>query len=111
MWANDHQEVLQVLADVFVNQGQPEKAVVLLEAIYSLQPQNAQVIKALSYAYLSAGRYEQTLTMADVFLRLRGATADSNPILLIRSKALWSLGRAEEARASLNRYIELGGST
>jgi hypothetical protein len=53
------------------------------------------VIKALSYAYLSAGRYEQTLTMADVFLRLRGATADSNPILLIRSKAQWSLGRAE----------------
>lgn len=110
MWHNDHKEVLQVLADVFLNQGQSEKAVLLLEALYSLAPQDAQIVKALCYAYLITGRYEQTLTMADVFLRLPGRVPESTPILLIRSKALWALGRTEEARTSLNRYIELGGS-
>ena len=104
----EHKEVLQILADVYLQQSQTDKAVTLLEALYHLYPNDAAVAKALSYAYLLAGRAEDTLAMSDVFLRLAGSSSDSNPILLIRSKALWTLGRVEEARTTLNRYTELG---
>ncbi|MCB1804807.1 MAG: tetratricopeptide repeat protein [Candidatus Competibacteraceae bacterium] len=109
MLSLEQKETLQILADVYLNQAQIEKAVTLLEALHSVDQRDAGVAKALSYAYLLAGRPEDALTLSDVFLRLAGSSPDSNPILLIRSKALWALGRAEEARTTINRYMELGG--
>ena len=111
MLSEAQKESLQVLADVYLNQSQSEKAVILLEALHDLYPQDPSVVKALSYAYLLAGRPEDALTMSDVFLRLAGSSPDSNPILLIRGQALWALGRVEEARTTMARYTELGGDT
>ena len=111
MLSVEQKEALQVLADVYLlNATQCAKAVILLEALHSLDQRDAGVAKALSYAYLLCGRPEDALKMSDVFLRLAGSSPDSNPILLIRSKALWALGRTEEARTTMNRYIELGGA-
>lgn len=109
MLSLEQKEALQVLADVYLNQAQSEKAVVLLEALHNLDRRDPVVAKALSYGYLLIGRPEDALAMSDVFLRLVGASPESNPILLIRGRALWALGRAEEARMTMNRYVELGG--
>ena len=109
MLSEDQKEALLVLADVYRDQAQGSKAIVLLEALHSLDRHDPDVAKALSYAYLLAGRPEDALEMSDLFLRLVGSSPDSNPIMLIRSKALWALGRAEEARMTMLRYIELGG--
>jgi type III secretion protein Y len=109
VWRDENKEVLQVLADVYLEQGQTDKAVVLLEGLHVLEPHDTQVIKALSYAYLRIGRYDDTLDMVDAFLRLGAPMPENAPILLIRGKALWALGRPTEARDSLKRYLELGG--
>ena len=107
MWHDEHKEVLQVLADVYLNQNQAQKALVVLQALDTLSPQNPDVLKALSCAYLAVEQYESALETVDAFLRLGGLTAEATPILLVRSKALWGLGRAAEARESLKRYLEL----
>ncbi len=108
MWQDEHKEVLQVLADVYLSQNQAGKAVIILEALDSLTPQNPDVLKALSAAYLALGRFESALESVDAFLRLGGLTPEAMPILLVRSKALWELGRTSEARESLERYQQLG---
>lgn len=107
MWREENKEALQVLADVYLDQGQLDKAVVLLEGLHALEPHDAQVLKALSYAYLRVERYDDTLNMVDTLLRLGAPMPENAPILLIRGKALWALGRASEARDSLKRYMEL----
>lgn len=109
MWREEQTEGLRVLADVYLDQGQTDKARTLLEALRVLAPQNVGVIRALSYAHLLAGRYEEALATTDALLRLDAAMPDNAPALLIRGKALWALGQATEARDSLRRYLELGG--
>lgn len=108
MWRNEQTEALQVLADVYLDQGLAERAAVLLEALTVLEPDNEQVFKALGYAQLQAGRYEDALATVDALLRLGVAMPDNAPVLLIRSKALWAVGRVAEAQESLQRYLELG---
>jgi len=106
----DHIAALQVLAEVYVGQGRAGKAVTLLEAGYVLVPQEASVIKALSYACLVAGDYERALVTVEAFLELDDATTENAPILLIRSRALWALGREAAAHESLRQYRQLSGT-
>lgn len=109
MWRREHKEALQVLADVFLDQRQIHKAVILLEALDLLDPHDIEIMKALSYAYLLAGRHEDVLNTVDAFLSLDDTLQDNAPILLIRAKAAEALGRSAEARDNLNQYMELIG--
>ena len=110
MLSEEQKAALQVLADVYIAQEQAEKAVVLLDALRLFMPEEPQVLKALSYAYLLTGRYEESLAAVQAFLRLGQPLPDSAPILLIQSRALWGLGKGAEARATLRRYQELDES-
>ena len=110
MFSADHIAALQVLADVYVGQGRATQAVTLLEAGHALAPQEATVIKALSYACLVAGDYERALVAVEAFLELDDAADGNAPILLIRSRALWALGREAAAVESLREYRQLSGT-
>lgn len=107
MWREEHTEALHVLADVYLDQGHADRAAVLLEALTVLEPNNAATFRALSYAWLLAGRYKDALAATDALLRLEATMPDNIPALLIRSKALWALGQTAEAQQSLQRYLEL----
>lgn len=107
MWREEQTQALQVLADVYLDQGQADRAAVLLEALTVLEPNNAAAFRALSYAWLLAGRPEDALAATDALLRLDARMPDNAPALLIRSKALWTLGQTAEAQQSLQRYLEL----
>lgn len=96
-----------LLADMFIGQGQLEKARVVLEGLDDIEPDRREVIKALSLAYLRAGRHEDALAATERFLRLSAVDPSTSPILLIRGRALIGMGRDDEARESFARYLEL----
>ncbi len=103
----EHKDALLVLADVYLNQGKTDRTVVLLEALNEVWPRDSQIIKALSFGYLADGRHADALKAVDAYLRFGALTPGNVAILLIRSKALWALGRSTEARESMARYMEL----
>lgn len=108
MWRKEQTETLLILAEVYLDQGQPERAAILLEALHWLEPDSVPVLRALSYALLQAGRTEEALAALDALLRRDAAMPAQAPALLMRSKALWALGRAAEAQESWQRYLQLG---
>lgn len=108
MWRTEQTEALQVLADIYLDQGQSERAVILLNALALLEPAKVSIFRALSYALLLTGCHEDALAATDTLLRLDAKMPENAPALLIRSKALWALGRLTEAQESLQRYLELG---
>jgi len=108
---DEHKAALGVLADVYIEQRQEEKAIILLEALRVVFPEDVAVLKALSFAMLRAGRYGDSLEAVEAFLRLRPAVGESAPILLIRSRALLGLGRGNEARDSHQEYLGVTRST
>lgn len=108
MWPEEQTEALQVLADVYLDQGQATRAAILLEALTVLNPDHAAAWRALSYALLLAGHHEDALAATDALLRLDAVMPENAPALLIRSKALWALGQTAAAQDSLQRYLELG---
>lgn len=97
----DHRDILSVLGHFFLEHGQTDKALVLLNALQALFPEDPGIAKSLSYACLQAGRYQEAL---DAISRA-GSEQDDIFVPLLRSKALWGLGRAGEARACLARYL------
>ncbi len=151
MWTPEQRDALRVLAHVYVREGLPERAVVILEAlrdegsasaavrsrvpsharssdgkpptalgsgtepgaresaIAAAAPRadHAQVLGALAYAYLGAGRFDAALTTADAYLALAPAPADAASAWLLRSRAAWALGSSDEALHCFERYEQL----
>ncbi len=104
------QEWLACLAFVYIQQRHYTQALVLLEALDTLQPENPDTLKALSLAYLNMGYAKKALHCIDLMLEkdLLGAGDDDSriaPLLLMKSQALWKLGQTEPSRACMQRYI------
>ena len=105
------EDLLRVLAQVFLEHRRPEKAIILLEALAIFQPGARDVLKPLALAYLAAGRYQDGATAAQQFLNGADAGESVAPMYIIESRALWLLGRKEEARRSVRRFIEARAET
>jgi tetratricopeptide (TPR) repeat protein len=110
VWNAPQREALQVLADVYVHQEDPERAVILLEALRDHEPHRPEVLAALAHAYLRLGRFEDTLIAADAYLQLDVPPRDGAPIHLIRGRAAWGLGSSDEALRDVRRYLNLSRS-
>ncbi len=110
MLSDDQIAALLVLADVYVGQGRADDARTLLEGVLVLDPENLDVMKGLSYACLVAGDHERALGVVEGFLARRRPRPTEAPVLLIQSRALWELGRHNEAHESLRRYRGLSGA-
>ncbi|OZG72683.1 hypothetical protein BTA51_14230 [Hahella sp. CCB-MM4] len=102
-----NREWLLTLAFVYLQQNHHKKALVLLQATARLCPEDIYVIRGLAFACLKAGRFKDALSLCDQSLRKQGIHLESAPFLLIRSHALWSLERREEATKSLKKYHQL----
>ncbi|MBK8508153.1 MAG: tetratricopeptide repeat protein [Candidatus Competibacteraceae bacterium] len=61
----DHKDMLSVLGHFFLEHGQTDKALVLLDALQALFPEDPDIAKSLSYACLQAGRYQEALDAAN----------------------------------------------
>lgn len=99
-------EALSVLGYFFIQHGRPDKALTLFKALDVLFPDDAHVLKSLSYAYMAVGEPERALDAAARYLRIDAGAGDDAAIHLIRSRALWRLGQTDEARRVFQRFIE-----
>ena len=97
---SEHKDILSALGFFFLEHGQPDKALVLLEALRTVFPDDPSLAKSVSYAYLQVGRPQDALDAA-------GPTSagQDGACHLLRGKALWGLGRVAEARACLDQYL------
>ncbi|HVJ87937.1 MAG TPA: hypothetical protein VM452_19900 [Caulifigura sp.] len=86
-------EYLMLLGYLYLRHGQGARAVTALEAARIFRRDDRQLGRTLAYAYLSAGRFDDCLKSID-----RLGLKDDRHLALIRSRALWGMGREDEAR-------------
>ena len=92
-------EFLSVLAYIYLQHGQPAKALPLLKSLAAIRPTSVDVARSLAYAHLEAGDYEHCLQHVQKSFREFPDLQQSVSLRLIRCRALWKLGRTEQARA------------
>ena len=96
-------EFLSLLGFVFLEHGQAEKAVTVFEALHALEPDGAATSQRLAHAYLLAGKHAECLRQADSHLDRFPIDPELDAIRLVRGRALWNLGRQNEARRAAKR--------
>lgn len=107
LWNEEHRDALHLLATIYLDQGHTEKGICLLEALDVMEPHHPPLLKTLSYAYIASGHFQKAFTILDALLRLSLPMPENAPLLLLQARALWGLGRTEEATDTLNRYYML----
>ena len=104
-WTETDTKVLHLLANLLTQQNREEKARELLEFALSRSPNNLDVMKALSAVCLLTRKNDRALELADTVLDQIQEESDRASLLLVRSKALWGLGREAESRVAMDDYI------
>lgn len=94
--------VLHILAHALLENDQPAKAAVLLEALDALRPSEPRTLLALATAQLRSGSPPAAL---QTLARL-APHADAWPAAhLVKAQALSTLGQADEAMASMQQFL------
>ncbi len=93
-------DTLDFLAYLFLRNGKWDKALPLYEALVAVDGNNVRRKLALAYVMLRAGREKDAQTLLDWCLT-QSDEAPSPSLVLLRARALWQLGRHEEAREFL----------
>ena len=104
-WTETDTKVLHLLANLLTQQNREEKARELLEFALSRSPNNLEVMKALSAVCLLTRNNDRALELADAVLDQVHEQSDQASLLLVRSRALWGLGREAESRVAMDEYI------
>ena len=91
---NKSREFLSLLSYLYLQNGKATKAVTVLEALLVLQPDDVWASRSLAYAYVLAGEHDNCLAQLDALPR---SQRSDTRMQLIRSRALWGLGRKDEA--------------
>jgi hypothetical protein len=102
----NQRDCLEVLGYLFLCNHKTEKALVLLEALQALSPSDPHVSRSLCYAYLINRQYEQALSQAERVLRETPEPENKEIAYLFKSRALWGLGKGEEARRVMNSFLD-----
>jgi tetratricopeptide (TPR) repeat protein len=107
--APDEREFLSILGYFYLQNQKFDKAVVLFEALRELLPGDRLVAKSLCYAYLMTEQYTAALKIAEWVDSGQSPAEDGHIGLVLKSKSLWGVGRTDEARQLLNRFIKTVG--
>lgn len=100
-------EVLSVLAYLYQVHGKDEKALNILKVLKDFNPEDAHTARALAFAYYKAGDFQSALQQAEQSLRDEKQPQNLKVAsTLIKSKALWGLGREEAARHTINQLVK-----
>jgi Flp pilus assembly protein TadD len=99
-------DYLNLLGYVFLEHGQAGKAVTVFEALVALEPADPAISRRLTHAYLLDRRHDDCLRHADRHLDLFPTDPELDLVRQARSRALWNLGRPNEARRAAPRRLE-----
>jgi hypothetical protein len=86
-------EYLMLLGYLYLRHGQGARAVTALEAARVFRREDRQLSRSLAYAYLSAERFDDCVRCVEGL-----QSPKDRQLTLIKSRALWGLGRKDEAR-------------
>ena len=99
----NNKEPLTVLAYLYIEHFKYGKALNLLKALNILYPEDLDIKRSLSFAYLKCGDYQSALVFAEKAIKSDLAKEKQIAAHLIKGKALWGLGKEEAARHALNQ--------
>lgn len=100
--AEEQCDLLKVLAHTYLQQNLADKAVVLLQAVYSAYPGDVLVRTLLAFAYVRCGRPYEAMLLLD-WHSAEGKLASE--IHLLRSQAYSQMGRMADAAAAMRHFI------
>lgn len=76
---------------------QPRKSIALLEAMRRMEPENPDVYRMLSYAYLQVDQPAESIRAADKFLQYVKPGTDTRAIKWIKGRALLRKKKLKQA--------------
>lgn len=92
-------EYLQILGFLYLQHKQPQKAVTVFRALLVARPEHLSVLRGLAWSLLQCGDSLGCLRLTDRYEQVAGALTPGMQIL--RGRALFGLGRTDEARETL----------
>lgn len=102
---NLSKETLTLLAYLYLEHFKYEKALTLLKAINLLFPNDLNIMRSLAYAYLKNNDYQSALRYIEICLKSEISEKAIVAANIIKSKALWGLGKEEAARHTIMQAI------
>jgi len=105
-----HKQALELLGWLFLRNDQIVKARKLFEALARLSPGDVRMLRSLAYACLLSGDHGRALELCAEAIALSGDSVEPG-VFLVRARALHALGRREETREAVQRFITLRSHT
>ena len=102
--SGDEREALLALAFLYAACGQYRRGLVLLMLIDRYCPDDVETLRALGHAFTEIGRGDRALDALDR-LQAIDHESDQHGIALLRSRALYQLGRLAEAQKCFAGYV------
>ncbi len=96
-------ELMEVFGYTLIRNGKWKKAGVLIRTMVMLWPDYGPAHRMLSYVYLHSGEPAKALAEAVI---LQDLIPGDPAGFLLKSRALWALGRTEDAASMFSRYME-----
>lgn len=94
-------EALTLLAYLYLEYFKYDKAVTLLKALHILYPEDIDIMRSLAYAYLKNKDFQSCLKFSEACLKNETSEKSKIAANIIKSKALWGLGKEEAARYTI----------
>lgn len=91
-------ETLALLAYIYLEYFKYDKALTLLKALNIFYPDDLDIMRSLAYAYLKNDDFQSALMYAEGCLKKETTEKSITAAKIIKSKALWGLGKEEAAR-------------
>jgi len=102
--SQQEQAFLAFLAHVYLQNGKPDKAAVILTALDLAQPNQPQTLAALAAAQIRSDKAQRALETLDRLAMSGGIDAAFH---LLRGQALSALGRKDEATLAMQTYLQM----
>lgn len=97
-------ELMDLLAFVYLQNGLPDKAAVLLAARNILAPEDARALLSLALAQVRSAKPQRALNTLEQLALLGAMDASFH---LVRAQALHALGRRDEAAGAMRAFVAL----
>ena len=104
--SSEHRDALRLFGYLLLRQQCYPDAVAVFRGLLATDPSDRHARRSLIYAYLASNEAEHALELAGTYAPQAGDPATAT-IHLLRAQALWRLGRPQEARQHLERFIEM----
>lgn len=100
---SQEREALQLLGYLYLQHQRPAEALTIFKALATLFPEDRAIRRSLAYAQLRTDQPRAALASLE---RLPLEDHGTPALILLRSQALWRLGRVDEARHWLQRFLQ-----